>query len=109
MPGFLTASSTMMCPHGGTVIATPAAANVQAAGTPMLSAADTFMIAGCPFMIALVPSPCLTVQWVSPAVNSSRGGSPTLTLASVGLCLAATQAPQGPIVIAAAQPQVAGT
>jgi hypothetical protein len=74
----------------------------------MLSTSDTFTIAGCAFVIGVVPSPCISVQWVQPAAQSTRGGAPTLTLASVGLCLAATQAPQGPVVIASTQPNVSG-
>ena len=109
MPGFLTTASTLMCPHGGTVMATPSATSVQAGGAPMLTSADTFMIAGCAFTLpSAVPSPCMTVQWIQGAAKSTRGGAPTLTLASSGLCLAATQAPQGPVVIAATQPQVSG-
>jgi hypothetical protein len=87
---------------------------VRAGGAPMLTTADTFMIAGCPFTLPpavpppAVPSPCISVQWIQGAAKSTRGGAPTLTLASSGLCLAATQAPQGPVVIAATQPQVAG-
>jgi hypothetical protein len=41
-------------------------------------------------------------------MKSTRGGAPTLTMASVGLCLAATQAPQGPVTIASTQTQVSG-
>jgi hypothetical protein len=108
MPAMLTAASVMMCPHGGTVQATPASTDVQAAGAPMLTAADTFVIAGCPFVIGTVPSPCVSVQWVQPAAQSTLSSNPTLTEASVGLCLAATQAPQGPVTIVSTQANVAG-
>jgi hypothetical protein len=108
VPGMLTAASVLMCPHGGTVQAIPASASVQFAGAPAVTASDTFMIAGCVFNIAGVPSPCLTVQWVQPAIQSSIAGNPTLTEASVGLCLAATMAPQGPVIIASTQPDVIG-
>lgn len=108
MPGILTTASVMTCPHGGTVQASPTNTMVQVAGAPALTASDVFVIAGCPFVIGLVPSPCVTVQWVQPAARSSISGNPTLTEASVGLCVAATQAPQGPVVIVAAQPNVSG-
>jgi hypothetical protein len=108
MTGMLTTASVLMCPHGGTVQAIPSSTAVQFGGAPAVTASDTFMIAGCPFVIGVVPSPCLTVQWVSPAVQSQVNSNPTLTEASVGLCLAATQAPQGPVVISATQPQVSG-
>jgi len=108
MPAFLTTASSMMCPHGGTVMAIPSSASAQAGGAPMLTATDTFTIVGCAFNISAVPSPCVSVQWVQPATKSTRGGAPTLTMASVGLCLAATQAPQGPVVIASTQTQASG-
>jgi hypothetical protein len=108
MSGMLTAASVMMCPHGGTVQAVPASTRVQAGGTPVLTASDTFIIAGCAFVIGTVPSPCVSVQWVQPALQSTVSGNPTLTLSSVGLCLAATQAPQGPVMIVNTQPSVTG-
>ena len=107
MPGFLTTASVMMCPHGGTVTASPSSTSAQAGGAPILTTADTFAIAGCTFAPGAA-SPCVSVQWVQGAAKSTRGGAPTLTSASVGLCLAATQAPQGSLVIASTQPQVSG-
>jgi hypothetical protein len=108
MPGFLTAASVLMCPHGGTVQIVPSNTDVMFAGAPAVTASDTFIVAGCPFLIGIVPSPCVTVQWVQPAAQNTVGSNPTLTEASVGLCLAATQAPQGPVVIASTQPSVSG-
>ena len=109
MSGMLTTASVLMCPHGGTVQAIPSSTAVQFGGAPAVTAADTFMIAGCAFMIGPVPSPCLTVQWVSPGLQSQVNSNPTLTESSVGLCLAATQAPQGPVTISSTQPQVTGS
>ena len=108
MPGFLTAAASMTCPHGGTVIATPSGANALAGGSPVLTAADTFTIAGCPFNVAAVPQPCVSVNWIQPAARSTRSGAATLTQASVGLCVGPTQSPQGPVVIASTQQQVSG-
>lgn len=108
MPGLLTTASVIMCPHGGTVQATPSSTAVQIAGAPAVTASDVFVIAGCAFVIGVVPSPCVTVQWVQPAAQSTISGNPTLTEASVGLCLAATQAPQGPVMIVSTQPNVTG-
>ena len=102
MPALLTAASTMMCPHGGTVTATPGQTQTVV-DTPVLRGSDTFTIAGCPFMIALVPSPCVTVQWVQTATRVQAGGDFVLNEESVGLCLAATQAPQGGVLIVEAQ------
>lgn len=107
MPGLLTASSTMMCPHGGTVTAVPGQTEALASD-PILRISDTFPIAGCPFVISLVPSPCMTVQWVAGCTRVQAGGDFALNEASVGLCLAGTQAPQGAVLIVATQPQVSG-
>jgi hypothetical protein len=107
MSGFLTTASVMMCPHGGTVQAVSSNTKVLAGGAPVLRSTDTFIIAGCPFLIVLVPHPCVTVQWVQPAARSTIS-DPTLTLASVGLCQAADQAVQGPVIIASTQPSVTG-
>ncbi len=107
-PPFLTANSTMMCPHGGTVVPTPSCTRAMV-DAPILTAADTFVVAGCAFVTpAGVPSPCVTVQWSNPAARVTHGGAPALTQASVGLCLAATQAPQGAVIVAATQPLAEG-
>lgn len=107
MPALLTAASTMMCPHGGTVTAVPGQTQVTA-DAPVLRGSDTFIVAGCAFNIAGVPNPCVSVQWVQTAARVQAGGDFVLNEASVGLCLAATQAPQGTALIAATQPRVAG-
>jgi hypothetical protein len=108
MSGHLTTATVMTCPHGAPVQAVPSGTPPQAGGAPMLSAADTFTIAGCPFVLGLVPSPCIMVQWVQPATRGTTSGVPLLTLSSVGLCIAATGAPQGTVIIASTQPNVTG-
>ena len=108
MPGLLTSASTLMCPHGGTVSISASSAGAKAGGNPIVVSGDTFTVAGCPFTIPPNPHPCVRVQWVQPAAQSKVGGGPTLTEASVGLCLAADQAPQGTVLVVATQPRVAG-
>jgi hypothetical protein len=108
MPGLLNASSVMMCPHGGQVQAITSNTQVQAAGDFVLRSSDIFLIAGCPFLLALVPHPCLSIQWVQPAARSQVSGDYTLTEASVGLCVAGDQTPQGPVTVAVTQQRVAG-
>jgi hypothetical protein len=107
MPALLTVASTMMCPHGGTVTAIPGQTKA-AAGAPILRGADTFLVAGCPFNIAGAPNPCLTVQWLVTATRVQAGGNFVLNEASVGLCLAGTQAPQGAVFIIQTQPKGEG-
>jgi len=108
MPALLNTASTLMCPHGGSVQIISSNTTTQVGGAYAALASDTFVIAGCPFMIGTVPSPCVQVNWVQPAARSQVNGNPTLTEASVGLCVAATQAVQGPVTIVVAQPQVNG-
>jgi hypothetical protein len=107
MPALLTVSSTMMCPHGGMVTAIPGQARANAQ-SPILRGSDTFIVAGCPFNISGVLSPCVTVQWVQTATRVQAGGDFVLNESSVGLCLAATQAPQGAALILQTQPNVEG-
>jgi hypothetical protein len=107
MPALLTAASSMMCPHGGTVVATPGSTRAVA-GAPILRASDSFVVAGCAFNIAGVPNPCVSVEWIEAAARVQHGGDFVLNEASVGLCLAATQAPQGAVIIASTQPGASG-
>jgi hypothetical protein len=106
----LTTAATLQCPHGGTVQIISTNTRATAGGAPLALATDTFTIAGCPFQIPVgtgtVPSPCVRVQWTVTDLRNAVGGAPTLSFSSVGLCLAATQVPQGPVVIAATQSRV---
>jgi hypothetical protein len=108
MPGLLTTISVLMCPHGGTVTATTTNTRSKAGRAFLVTAGDTFVIAGCAFNIAGAPHPCLQIQWISPGLNSTAGSVATLTEASVGLCVAADGAPQGGVLINTTQPSVAG-
>lgn len=106
MPALLTTASSLMCPHGGTVTASPAGPPKATADAVLLRATDTFVIAGCPFVVAGSPDPCTTVQWVSTAQKVKHAGDLVLTEASVGLCIGA--APQGAVIVAATQATVSG-
>jgi hypothetical protein len=106
MPALLTAASTMTCPHGGVVTATPAGS--AQTGGPILRGSDGFVITGCAFNVAGVPSPCVSVNWVQTATRVKCGGDFALNQSSVGLCLAASQAPQGTVLIVATQASVNG-
>jgi len=108
MAGLLNTSSVLMCPHGGMVQATSTNTRAKVGGDFALRASDTFVITGCPFFLGLVYHPCVRVQWIQPATRSQAVSDFTLTEQSVGLCLAADQAPQGTVIIAFTQPRVAG-
>ena len=54
------------------------------------------------------PHPCVTVQWWITATRSVSGGAATLTSDSIGLCLAADNAPQGIVVVQVTQTRARG-
>lgn len=105
----LTVGSTLTCPHGGVVTITPGG-RASAGGQPMVTAADVTVVAGCAFTLpGPVPSPCVLVQWIAGNPRLASPAGPALDMTSVGLCLAATGAVQGPVVIqSAGQTSVAG-
>jgi uncharacterized Zn-binding protein involved in type VI secretion len=107
MPALLTASSSMMCPHGGMVMATPGSTRASA-GAPILRGSDTFTIAGCAFAPGGAPHPCVSVNWVSTATRVKHGGALGLNQSSVGLCIAGDQAPQGTVLISSTQSRASG-
>jgi hypothetical protein len=100
---------TALCPHGGQVLEAPASPRVLASGMPLATLADQYPIVGCVFNVSGAPHPCVRVQWLVPAARVKASLSPVVLQASVGLCLAADQAPQGPPVVVATQPRVIGT
>jgi hypothetical protein len=99
----LTLASRLVCPHGGTVVVVTFNTRVQAAGTPMLTSSDLFLVVGCPLTLGPAPSPCLTVQWLASDRKSKLAGGTTLSTASVGICKAASGGPQGTVAVAANQ------
>jgi hypothetical protein len=104
----LNTSSIMMCPHGGSVSATSSNMQVKAGGDPVLRSSDTFLISGCVFMIGPNPHPCMQVQWVVSDLQSQVLSDFTLNEESVGLCVAADNAPQGTVQVVFTQFQVSG-
>jgi hypothetical protein len=81
----------------------------QAVGDYVVRSSDTFLVAGCAFTLPpSTPSPCMTVQWVTSALMNTVLNDSVLTEDSVGLCLAADQAPQGPVLVSSTQPLVSG-
>lgn len=110
MPAILQQGVTMMCPHGGTVMAVPTNVRVKVGGAVALLQADVFTVVGCPFTVPPgKPQPCLTVEWQAPTVRVTIGGQAVLTQSSVGLCKSAEQIVQGTVMIIAPQPRVKGT
>ena len=106
---FLTTTSTLSCPHGGTVTLATSNARVKADGQFVMRATDQFTIAGCSYTLGPTPHPCVRVQWDVKAMRHESAGEPSLTSESVGLCLAADGAAQGMVEISSTQQRGAGT
>lgn len=97
------------CPHGGPVTFAPSAPRVRVCGMPVATALDPTAVAGCAFNVSGAPHPCVRVVWTVPAARVKSNLVPILLQTSVGLAVAADQAPQGPPLISATQPRVLGT
>jgi len=110
MPGYLlTAATKATCPHGGQVNFVAAQTSVKADLFPVLLSSDQATVAGCPFMVGSVASPCLTIQWLAPATRVMVTQTPVLLSSSLGLCLSGASAPQGPVMLSSYQKRVQGT
>lgn len=108
----LTVSSSLLCPHGGSVQDSPGSSRVQIGHQPVALKSDNFQIAGCSFVLPTVPPqphPCIKIQWLQVATRVKAGGVEVLLQTSSGLCTAADQLPQGPPSILSTQSRVRGT
>ena len=108
MGNLLNTSSTLMCPHGGSVSITSSNSVAKADGAFIARGSDTFTISGCAFTLGTTPHPCVRVQWTLTAMMHKAAGDLCLTMDSIGLCLAADSAPQGPVQINNTQAKVKG-
>ena len=110
MPGpIFHVGATAICPHGGQVQTISSNARVLVGGMPAATFADTYLVAGCVFVVGPKPQPCVRVQWLVPAVRVMVMGQPVILQTSTGLCLSAEQIPQGPPAVLVTQPRVVGT
>ena len=103
----LTQAATIMCPHGGKVTVGPTRLTVQIAGSPVLVVTDIGAIAGCAFVIAGAPAPCVSVQWTMPAVSVTAQNVPVLLSSSICMCIGGSGAV--PATVIPGQMQVMGT
>lgn len=104
MPGaLLTVGSDIKCLHGARAQAAVPDPHVVCSGQPIVTMAAPHIVAGCPFNI-LVPSPCITANWLVGALRVFASGIPVLLMDSQAICT-----PNGtPVVITATQPRVTG-
>lgn len=109
MGKLLNRSSSLSCPHGGTVNIVTSNARVRADGDYVVRASDTFTIIGCPFTLPSgTPHPCVSVRWVTTCLKHTVVQNAPLANDSNGLCLAADQAPQGVVTVNSTQAKVSG-
>ena len=108
MAGFShTIRSIMTCPHGGLIVAVPSSTRVSADSGLMTTASCTHIVSGCPFTLpGPVPSPCIQVVWCTTDTRVMVNGAPTLSQSSTGICISATGAPQGSVVVSSDQNHV---
>lgn len=108
----LTTASQLKCPHGGTVSIVSTNTRTMA-GAALALATDTFTIAGCPYQMPVgtgsVPHPCVKVEWTKTNEKTTVFGVSTLAEDSAGICLAADQAPQGPVSVVNTQAKASGS
>jgi len=105
MPGFLLhQGATVLCAHGGQAQPTKPNPRVKVGGQMVVTQDAPHTVAGCPFNVAGVPSPCVTATWVTAALRVQAGGRPVLLQDSQSTC-----APNGtPLNIIMTQEHVRG-
>ena len=106
---FLTMTTTMSCPHGGTVIAQTSNKRVKADGQFVLRSTDKFTISGCSYRRGMQPNPCVRVEWDVHCEHHKSQRDPSLNEDSVGNCLDASGGMQGVVDIQSTQRRGAGT
>lgn len=105
MAYLLNSQAVLLCPHGGTVQHIPSSfTTYRINGYPPLLLNDTYIVSGCPFMIAggggAIPMNCHHVQWLTGSPMMMVNGVPVLTNTSTGLCMSPHGVPNGPVVVA---------
>jgi hypothetical protein len=105
-------NASINCPHQGRASVISTNTRVNVGGNAVATLNDTYMISGCIFTTPqppIPPHPCLTIQWIVPAVRVRVGGQPVILKSSTGLCLTPVQVPQGPPTVVSTQTRVKGT
>jgi hypothetical protein len=105
MPGYLVqVGAVVMCAHGGQAQPVMPLPRVKVMGQPVVAQVAPYLVAGCPFVLGIVPSPCLTAQWLTGSLRVKSMGLPLVLQDSVSVC-----APNGtPATIAMTQTRVKG-
>lgn len=87
MPGFLLhQGATVLCMHAGQAQATVPNPRVKVSGQMTVQQPNPWVVAGCPFVAALVPMPCVMAQWTTSAMRVRSVGMPLLLQDSQAIC-----------------------
>ena len=106
MGEILTTVSQIMCPHGGQAVLPTANSRVSTLSSFCLLETDVHIIAGCPFTIGPVYSPCIRIEWTAGSTRTSVNRTPVLKRESIGVCYSAVNVPQGTAIIVNTQMRV---
>jgi len=91
--------ATINCPHGGQIAPITTNTRVLVQGSPVVTKPDTFLVSGCPFQVPIPggtkPQPCMTAEFLVPALRVFVNGNPVILKNSTGICKSAEQIPQG--------------
>ena len=88
MPGYLLhVGAVVMCSHGGQAQPTLPIPRVKVSGQPVVAQVAPHLIAGCPFVLGIVPSPCVMAQWLTGSLRVKSMGLPLLLQDSQGSCI----------------------
>ncbi|SRR6266566_310606 len=101
-------NATINCPHQGRATIISSNTRVKVGGNAVATLNDLYTISQCSLSSAVPPHPCLTVQWLVPALKVRVNRQPVILKSSTGLCLAGPL-PQGPPTVVSTQTQVKGT
>jgi hypothetical protein len=107
MPGpVVTATAVVTCTHAGKATPTVPASRVTVMGSPVVTTAMLYQIAGCqlPTVTSGAP-PCVTGRITMGALRVTSMGSPVVTASSLSTCIPTGQ----PMLITATQTRVNAT
>ncbi len=100
--------ASISCPHKGDASVVSSNTRVKVGGNAVATVNDQYTISQCLLSSANPPHPCLTIQWIVPAIRVRVNGQPVILKSSTGLCLAGV-IPQGPPTVVSTQTRVKGT
>ncbi|MDQ6660005.1 MAG: hypothetical protein M3Z24_03450 [Chloroflexota bacterium] len=79
MPGYLLhVGAIVLCSHGGMAQPLIPYPRVTVSGQPVVLQTTPYAVAGCPYIVVLVPVPCVTATWLTGSLRVKANGLPLL-------------------------------